>query len=349
MTSRNWCFTLFGDENVTGILPGAYLKSIENITNKKGDGICRYIIQQREKCPESGKIHIQGYAEFVSPVRFSVLQKHFGEKCHCEPRKGTQEEAINYCKKEDSRVTMYCEEGTPAAATGNMNAESKIEWIKSHPGAELNDFIEQFETEYLRYSNSMEKLWNMYKFVPKSFLHDKLLPIQEDIIKLMENQDDRDIPWVYDKEGGHGKSELCNYLIDRGDVFWCSTGGYKDTFHAYSKNMKPYVVIDITREEGMCDKKIDHIYGILEAFKNGRAFSGKYDSVPLAFTKAKVLVLANTVPDPHRWSSVGERSRYKSIVSLSRGEGNTILAPLSWNVTKKIFHKGKCEINLNLD
>lgn len=346
MTSRNWCYTLFSDDNVQGVIPGAYLKSITNITNKKGNEICRYNINQREKCPETGKEHIQGYIEFISPVRFTVVQKHFNEKCHCEPRKGTQEQAIEYCKKEDSRVTIFCEEGTRAQLSGNMNSDGVIQWIQEN-SQELgfSDYVEKFETNYLRYANAMEKLWNMYKWKPKSFKFGKLLPVQEQMITLMEQQDDRDIPWVYDKDGGSGKSELCNFLCDRGDVFWCSTGGYKDTFHAYSKNELPYVVLDITREEGMCDKKIDHVYGILEAFKNGRAFSGKYDSTPLVFQKAKVLVLANTLPDPNRWSSTGKESRYKSIVSLSRGEGNTNLAPIPYVTLEKKFKK----CNLNID
>ncbi|AXQ66165.1 MAG: putative viral replication protein [Cressdnaviricota sp.] len=336
MTSRNYCFTLFDAANVENapdsVLPGAYVKDIDDIKNRKGDSIARYWILQKEKCPTSGRHHIQGYIEFLSPVRFSVIQKFFGEKCHCEPRKGTQEEAIKYCMKEESRLVMFCEAGEKALGSDQANARvNTIDWIMSNPEATYKDYVCYFSCEYMRYANNMDKLWNMFKYRPPSFEFDSLLPIQNEMIEIMENQDGRDIPWIYDPDGGTGKSVLADYLSDRGDCFWASTGGYKDVFHAYSKvcDEKPYVIIDITREEGMEPRKIDHIYGILEALKNGRAFSGKYDSVSLTFPKAKVLVLANCLPDPTKWSSKGPMSRYKKICHLSQGEGNTSLALIS--------------------
>lgn len=353
MTSRNWCYTLFSDENVKGDrkADNALEKSWPGANKIDFDSVkhLRFVVQQKEKCPETGKKHIQGYAEFKMPVRFSAVQKMFGEKCHCEIRKGSQQEAIDYCEKEDSRVYPPFRWGSPAQKTGGCNSKAVVAWIREHSlTCSYKDYVEEFETEFIRYGNNMEKLWHMFKYKPKSFLHGELLPVQDEMISMMDEQDDRDIPWVCDDDGGCGKSALCDFLIDRGDVFWASTGGYKDVFHAYSKDPKPFVVMDLTREEGQEDKKIGHVYGILEAFKNGKAFSGKYDSTSLSFPKPKVLVLANTVPNPGKWSSKGIQSRYKSVRLVSRGEGNTILTPLTFcDIEKKFFKKEI--INLEID
>lgn len=350
MTSRNWCFTIFGDRAELGAyeLPKGYSSSFGAIKH------ARYFTCQLEMCPDTQRPHLQCYAEFTQPVRFAGIQAWAGVKCHCEKRKGTQKEAIDYCHKEDSQVIPPFQWGTRAKqATGGAASTGVIKWIKEHDDATFDDFVEAHESEFIRYANNMERLWNRFRKKTKLFKHDALWEHQEALIKLMEEQDDRDIAWCYDPDGGSGKTDLQRYLIDRGDVCWCSSGGYKDTFHMFSKDPKPYVVCNITREEGQDPSKLKHLYGILEAFKDGMAFSGKYDSSSLGFEKCKVLVLANTVPDPTKWSgpAAGDRDRYKSVVTLSRGEGNTILTPMSFQDVTKIFgtdNRSKCQIELDV-
>ena len=43
--------------------------------------------------------HLQGYIEFKKKQSFSVLKK-FNKRIHWEPRRGKQNQAIDYCKKE---------------------------------------------------------------------------------------------------------------------------------------------------------------------------------------------------------------------------------------------------------
>lgn len=71
-----------------------------DIDNKKAliDYHHTYLIIGNETCPTTGKKHFQGYMEFKSVKEFIVLQTHFKGMFH-EKRKGTQEQAINYCKK----------------------------------------------------------------------------------------------------------------------------------------------------------------------------------------------------------------------------------------------------------
>lgn len=62
----------------------------------------RYLVWQLEK-GEAGTIHLQGYAEFYKTTRMAALKKLFGQRGHYEQRKGTRDEARDYCMKEDSR------------------------------------------------------------------------------------------------------------------------------------------------------------------------------------------------------------------------------------------------------
>uniref|UniRef100_A0A8A4XCE8 Replication-associated protein n=1 Tax=Grus japonensis CRESS-DNA-virus sp. TaxID=2815045 RepID=A0A8A4XCE8_9VIRU len=61
---------------------------------------CSFCVFQPEIAPETGRHHLQGYAEFEKAVSLAAVKKHFGETVHCEIRAGTQEQAIAYCTKE---------------------------------------------------------------------------------------------------------------------------------------------------------------------------------------------------------------------------------------------------------
>ncbi len=89
LRKRHWCFTSFLDS-----LPTTF-----------NEDIVRYVIYQREVCPESEdhKKHFQGYIEFFDNVRIGQVKKVLGE-CHLEPRRGSRTEARNYCRKEESAI-----------------------------------------------------------------------------------------------------------------------------------------------------------------------------------------------------------------------------------------------------
>lgn len=83
---RNWCFTL--------------TKEISLEWEKFIDGTCSYIVVGDEE-GEGGFLHWQGYAEFTKAMTMKGVKNHFAVKeIHVEARKGTQEQAVNYCKKD---------------------------------------------------------------------------------------------------------------------------------------------------------------------------------------------------------------------------------------------------------
>lgn len=104
MTHRAYCFTYFLQDNDDEENP-AFLswQSPEDFPEK-----VRSIIYQTERCPTSGRPHIQGYFELKSPVRPGQAASLLGARgVHVEPRRGTAEQAAEYCRKPETRISGY--------------------------------------------------------------------------------------------------------------------------------------------------------------------------------------------------------------------------------------------------
>jgi len=87
--------------------------SFEEDDVKFDESIMSYQVSQRERCPDTQRLHWQGYIEFKLRMRRSrvkiVLQDN---KLHLENRKGTQADAIRYCTKNDTQVSAPIEQGS---------------------------------------------------------------------------------------------------------------------------------------------------------------------------------------------------------------------------------------------
>jgi len=80
---RNFCFTSFKVED---------RDKIHSLN-------VQYILTGLEICPETEREHLQGYCELKSRLTMDSIKELFGDgSLHIESRKGTQEEAIAYCK-----------------------------------------------------------------------------------------------------------------------------------------------------------------------------------------------------------------------------------------------------------
>lgn len=87
MESKYWMFTL---NNPT-----------EPINQEIDD--LQYLTYQVE-IGEQGTLHYQGYIEFKKKLKMNGVKKRLGDKYHLEPRRGSQEQAIAYCQKQETRV-----------------------------------------------------------------------------------------------------------------------------------------------------------------------------------------------------------------------------------------------------
>lgn len=155
MSSRSYCFTLF---KLTNKFRNVDWK--EKIEDKKGIG--RYIVFQLEKCPETGKKHIQGYVELNRNYTLKMTKEWLGfETMHLEKRRGTREEARAYCKKEESRIAGPWEFGDWAAGgAGTRNDLSDVK-KKIDNGADFKKLCDENFNECARYNRFFKEYIEM--------------------------------------------------------------------------------------------------------------------------------------------------------------------------------------------
>lgn len=112
-----------------------------------------FVIYQIEKCPDTGRLHYQGYMEFEKPVMFSWIKKNVPElaKAHFDERRGTQDQAIAYCSKQESRVEGPFTCGTKLDK--RQGKRSDLEDIRSM--IEDNPLISREELEHSYFSQMM--------------------------------------------------------------------------------------------------------------------------------------------------------------------------------------------------
>lgn len=136
--NRNWIVTSF-DEN--------QFKFYENEA-------ISYEIYQIETCPKSGRLHKQGYIELTEAKPLSWIRK-LDTKAHWEPRKGTQNDAIKYCSKEESRKEGPFEMGTKKSQ-GKRNDLIEIK-EKIDTKVPLRQIAEEHFGDYIRYHKGIER------------------------------------------------------------------------------------------------------------------------------------------------------------------------------------------------
>lgn len=93
-STKNWCFTINNPSEA----------------DKPLEWECNFVIYQLET-GESGVPHYQGYVEFAKQKRLSAVKK-VNARAHWEERKGSQDQAIDYCTKEATRTDGPWEKGT---------------------------------------------------------------------------------------------------------------------------------------------------------------------------------------------------------------------------------------------
>lgn len=143
---------------------------LEDLPYLKGNNF--YFVFQRELSELKGE-HWQCYLEFNRQVYFSELKEDFANS-HIEPRKETQFQAINYCKKEKTRISGPYEGGLKKRSrsrrkkeNGEIEEKSQNQWIKKiiekikgKNFTNFEDIEEEDSTLFWKNQILLKNIWN---------------------------------------------------------------------------------------------------------------------------------------------------------------------------------------------
>lgn len=296
------------------------------------DTYMRYLVYQQERAPTTGTLHWQGYVEFNRNYTLKQIKSYFNDnKMHIEKRYGTREEARNYCMKSATRIQPPVEHGSWKTRQGERtDLHQLVDKIK-HGASDL-ELIESDPEMVNRYMKFIQHVRHVYdvesnKDAMKEFTDVVLNDNQKVIMNHIENQNKRQITWVFDEKGNTGKTFLTQHLIAKHNAVRFTNGKTKDIAYAYNK--ESIVAFDFARS---CEERIN--YQIIEDLKNGMLFSSKYTSQCKMFKPPKIVIMANFMPDKSklsddRWDIINLNPKQETDILLN---GNTTHSDISLNV-----------------
>lgn len=153
MTSRSWCFTIFNTDDTR-----------VDFSEPEGLGVLlercsgfRYAIYQLELCGETGREHLQGYLELSQSVRLSAVKRHLGDNVHLERRRGTRDQARDYCRKESTRSLGPFEFGCWKAGGAGKRTDLDAVKLILDEGGSIKDVADLHFGVFLKYHNGLGK------------------------------------------------------------------------------------------------------------------------------------------------------------------------------------------------
>lgn len=283
-----------------------HLRTVTQDSKKKIKYIC-----WNQEVGESGTPHLQVYAQ--ASEKLSIKQWHaaLGDRMSNIVPTVNIPAAIQYCKG--------IQNGQPKQGSDPATVE---EFGEAPKQGERNDLIEagnairkrklddlMFEgtehepaiAKHYSYFRDLDQLCrDRQAYQEGKAEHAEIIasrtrqPWEQHLMQTIANdQDKRSIHWYFDRIGETGKTVNAKDLMYFGNAFYSTGGKAADIAHAYK--YEPIVVFNIAASQD--SKMMDHLYKILEEFKDGVFSSGKYNSRIKAFKIPQVIVFANDPPN----------------------------------------------------
>lgn len=133
--ARAWCFTINNPKDKPSL-----------------EGKCKYAVFQLEQ-GENGTAHYQGYIEFKTMKSLKQVKQIVGVRSHVEIRKGTRQQARDYCMKEEGQLEPPEEVGQ-WTTQGDRTDLAKTAVMIEEKG--LNAAIDKYPTTYMKYRGGMQ-------------------------------------------------------------------------------------------------------------------------------------------------------------------------------------------------
>lgn len=304
------CFTMYGIDEKTH-LP----KPIWDATHK-GEKIFNYMIYQLERCPDTKRLHWQGYAECIKNRDVTTIMKAigFGQATTVADSKGefkvwgnitkrwsTAQKASNYCAKVDTAVDPdgayeFGEMQEPEIGPGtrtDLDSSVKMVVKMAKEGKTLDEVKLACGGMWWKYGRNIESFFYAAQEDPIPDPKIELRPWQHDILAIIaKGFVKRQIIWVWSEESGRGKTTFLDYLDFKfGDKKVLQPEwDYKELMYNFNKHS--IIALNLPRHTYL---KYDMISLLEKISDGGRRQSTKYGTC-MKLMQAIIIVFANVPP-----------------------------------------------------
>lgn len=277
---RNWCFTSYNLDDF--IVPDEHPDF-------------RYCVYQAEKCPETQRVHLQGYIEFNKALSFGQVKGLFNDPAiHLEGRRGTREEARAYCMKNESRYADPIEFGKWTGANERSRQDLNEARVKIQAHTSWNSVLNDPEL-----CNVLARAPRWAREVYDARVVDAPLPDielrdwQTQVLDMLDEEPvKRRVIWIWSAESGTGKTTFFDFCSARFNVLPATD--FTNTLYAYDGQR--VIWFDLTRAQSADYSP----YHAIEKFSNCTFhLSTKYTSTR-KYVNAHVVVTSNSPPDEMR-------------------------------------------------
>lgn len=271
----------------------------------------QFMCFQHEVCPDTNRQHIQGYVQFRNRTRLTHIKRrgNIWGTAHIERANGTAEANIKYCSKyTGSIVGTYKSFGNAAMAGKPTDLTEAIALLQK--GSTLEEIRIKHPEVYIRHTKNLAKYIedrDSFKVAEwRTISEESLYPWQQRIMEILniktplEPPHDRRINWIYDPEGGNGKSSLIKYIIKKlgpKKATLIASSAMERVVYAMNQNSNCQVVlIDLPRDYPM-DK---FNYASLEIIKDGMGFNTLYHPGHVFWQPPHIVVFSNIWPNEQK-------------------------------------------------
>jgi hypothetical protein len=269
---------------------------------------------------ENGTPHIQAYIQLSLQMQAGTfadwLESKLGRRPHVESQRGSSEQCVDYCSKEDTRapntVPVVLGEYRPLAGSSSRQGQRTdlLEVQRDiHEGMELQPLIDKHFEAFAKYDRFLRQYFTDFhqrsavQTLTSAMSGTSLRTWQTELLSLVNaSPQPRKIHWWWEARGNVGKSFMARYLALTCNSVTCQMMKKADLLHMLTKTlpMKRCVVFDLTRS---CeDGAVSVVYEVLEMLSNGYICSGKYDSQNMWIQPLHLIVFANFEPDRNAMS-----------------------------------------------
>ena len=286
MAARNWCFTI---NNPT---PDEDPRKWAQV---------QYVVWQLEE-GENGTKHWQGTVQMTCVKRMAGMKKING-RAHWEVTRKV-EEAIAYCKKDDTRLDGPWEHGEAKqqGQRSDLEAACAVAMTKG-----MTAVMQEHPTACAKYHKNlsiMAKAARAKRMADKEkeeMTAQKLRPWQQDLMNKLEKvPDSRKIMWYWEAEGNVGKTFFAKYMMATKGATVLDCSKKADLIYMLRDHEGEVVLFNIVRS--MEAEFMGHIYTVCESIKDDVVINTKYESCRIPMGKQHVVVFANEPPNMEKWS-----------------------------------------------